>query len=207
MTDLATYLMFIAASAAIVIVPGPTVTVIIANSLRHGSKAGWMNIAGTQAGLAIMLVVLAAGLATIVTAMGEVFDIIRLLGAAYLIYLGYKLWRADGSLGETPEAEPEAANLARCFWQGFIVIWSNPKALLFFGAFIPQFLDPAAAAAPQVLILGMTFMAVATVFDGCYAVAAGKTGALLSKRNVRVIERISGTALIGGGLWLALSRR
>jgi len=203
--DLTAWLAFVAASALIVIVPGPTVTVIIANSLRAGPMAGLMNVAGTQAGLILMVAVLAAGLETIVTQAGVVFDVLRLIGAAYLVWLGVKMWRSDGRLGQ---AEAGTARTYGSYaWQGFLVIWSNPKALLFFGAFIPQFVSPEGNAALQVVLLGLTFMAVALVLDGAYAVAAGKTGALLSRRNVRWLERISGSFLIGGGIWLALSRR
>lgn len=206
MIEPAAYLAYVAACALIVVVPGPTVTVIIANSLRAGTRAGLANVAGTQAGLLAMVLVLAAGLSTVVAAMAWAFDVLRLLGAAYLVWLGVRLWRSDGRLGE-PTAEARPRTLARYFWQGVLVIWSNPKALFFFGAFIPQFVDPAGNAAVQTVVLGVTFMAVATVLDGAYAVAAGRTGALLSRRNVRLLERVSGTALIGGGLWLALSRR
>jgi threonine/homoserine/homoserine lactone efflux protein len=203
--DLTTWLAYVAASALIVIVPGPTVTVIIANSLRAGPMAGLMNVAGTQAGLILMVGVLAAGLETIVTQAGVVFDVLRLVGAAYLIWLGVKMWRSDGRLGQAEAGS--ARSHASYAWQGFLVIWSNPKALLFFGAFIPQFVSPEGNAAVQVVALGLTFMVVALLLDGAYAVAAGKTGALLSRRNVRWLERISGSFLIGGGVWLALSRR
>lgn len=205
MFDLTTWITYLAACALIVIVPGPTVTVIIANSLRAGPAAGLMNVAGTQAGLLIMIGVLALGLETIVTQAGAVFDVLRLLGAAYLIWLGVKMWRSDGDLGQADAGARRS--LGRYAWQGFLVIWSNPKALLFFGAFIPQFVSPDGNAALQVTLLGLTFMAVALVLDGAYAVAAGTTGALLSRRNVRLLERVSGSFLIGGGVWLALSRR
>jgi len=205
MFDLSTWLTYVAASALVVIVPGPTVTVIIANSLRAGAGAGLMNVAGTQIGLLMMIGVLAMGLETIVAQAAGVFDILRLVGAAYLVWLGVRLWRSDGRLGE---AEPgQARTHLQYAWQGFLVIWSNPKALVFFGAFIPQFVNPDGPAALQVVVLGLTFMAVALVLDGAYAVAAGRTGALLSRRNVRWLERISGTFLIGGGVWLALGRR
>lgn len=203
MIDLTTWITFALASAAIVIVPGPTVTVIIANSLRHGSGAGLWNVAGTQVGLITMILVLAAGLSAVVELMSVAFDWLRLAGAAYLIWLGVKLWRSHGTLGEVETRRPGGS----FFWQGFVVIWSNPKALFFFGAFIPQFIDPTGNAVMQTMLLGTTFMAVATLFDGAYAVLAGRTGALLSRRNVRAVEMISGTCLIGGGLWLALTRR
>ncbi|MEO1066527.1 MAG: LysE family translocator [Pseudomonadota bacterium] len=197
---------FVLACVAIVIVPGPTVTVIIANSLRSGSRAGLANVAGTQAGLVIMIAILALGLETIVEHLSYLFTYLKLLGAAYLIWLGIKLWRSDGRLAE---ASPEKAtkSLRGYFWQGFLVIWSNPKALFFFGAFIPQFIDPAGDTASQTFVLGLIFMIVATILDSAYALAAGKTGGWLTSGNVRFVEKISGTCLIGGGLWLAFSKR
>ena len=132
------YLAYVAACIAIVIVPGPTVTVVIANSLRHGARAGLLNVAGTQAGLAIMVGVLAAGLHVIVASLAQVFDVVRLAGAAYLVWLGIKLWRSDGTLGAAAGRGRAGGSF---FWQGFVVILSNPKALFFFGAFIPQFIN------------------------------------------------------------------
>ncbi|MCB1474041.1 MAG: LysE family translocator [Rhodobiaceae bacterium] len=199
------YLAYVVACAAIVVVPGPTVTVIIANSLRYGTRAGLLNVAGTQAGLAIMLVVLALGLETIVRQMGEIFFWVKLAGAGYLVWLGIKLWRSGGAI-----IDPEAVATRRTnfFLQGFLVILSNPKALFFFGAFIPQFIDASrGSAAVQAMVLAATFMVVATVLDGAYAVLAGSTGRLFTRERVKLVERISGTCLIGGGIWLALARR
>ncbi len=207
MIDIASYLTFIVACVAILLVPGPTVTVIVANSLRAGAAAGLMTVAGTQVGLALMLAVLAAGLTTIVATMGAVFDIVRLIGAAYLIWLGVKLWRSDGRLAARPNDGSGRRSPAGFARQGFLVVWANPKALLFFGAFIPQFIDPVGDALAQVLLLGLTFMVLATLLDGAYAVAAGKTGALLARGRVRLVERISGSCLVAGGLWLAFARR
>ncbi len=195
---------FIAACVAIVIVPGPSITVIIANSLRHGTRAGLLNVAGTQMGLAMMLAVLAAGLSTIIDHMGSVFIWVRLLGAAYLIWLGIKLWRSDGKLAAAAAGSPNQKNF---FWQGLLVIWSNPKALLFFGAFIPQFIDPNGNALIRTLLLGSIFMITATVLDSGYALAAGRAGHWMTGTKVRCLERISGTFLIGAGLWLAFSRK
>ncbi|MEM9574641.1 MAG: LysE family translocator, partial [Pseudomonadota bacterium] len=147
------------------------------------------------------------GLQTIVEAIGHVFVYLKLLGAAYLIYLGVQLWRSDGKLADPHAANTKARTLRGYFWQGFFVVWANPKALFFFGAFIPQFIDPKGNAVLQTMILGGIFIGVATILDSLYALASGKTGTLLSQTNVRLIERFSGTALIGGGIWLALSKR
>jgi len=197
------YLAYVAACILIVIVPGPTVTVIIANSLAYGTRAGFLNVAGTQLGLVLMIGILLVGLASIIETMGWWFDWLRLIGAAYLIWLGYKLIRSSGTLeAEIAPKEPRGG----FFLQGFLVILANPKALLFFGAFIPQFIDPTGDYALQVALLGATFMLVATILDGTYAVLCGGAGAFLTRQRVRLVSRVSGLFLIGGGMWLALTR-
>lgn len=212
MIDIATYLTFVLASFAIVIVPGPTVTVIIANSLRHGASAGLLNVAGTQLGLVIMLAILAFGFQVVVEQLAGAFEIIRLIGAAYLIWLGIKLLRAGGFQPDEASVPGPATKSSRSFfWQGFLVIWSNPKALLLFGAFIPQFLSTGgvseANTLTQILLLGATFMVIGAVFDGAYAVVSGRAGRWLTQRRIVLLERISGAILVAGGVWLALSRR
>lgn len=196
------------ASFVIVIVPGPTVTVIIANSIRSGAGAGLANVAGTQAGLVIMLVIVALGLETVVAFMAHAFVWLKYAGAAYLIWLGVKLLRSDGDIGDVKRVRAPRSGY---FWQGFLVIWSNPKALLFFGAFIPQFIDPSPQAALstfwQTMVLGIVFMVVATVFDSLYALVAGRAGKMLTRGRVRIVEKLSGLFLIGGGIWLATLRK
>jgi threonine/homoserine/homoserine lactone efflux protein len=204
MFDPALLFSFALACFVIVVVPGPTVTVIIANSLKHGTRAGLLNVLGTQIGLIMMIGILAVGMSAVVAGMGSLFEVLRIVGAAYLIWLGIKMWRSDGTLGSK---EATVRPMGSFVLQGFIVIWSNPKALLFFGAFIPQFIDPAQGAAWQTVVLGLVFMAVATVFDSVYAFAAGGAGGWLSRERIKLTERISGTFLIGGGLWLAFARR
>ncbi len=202
--SLAVYLTFLLACVVVIIVPGPTVTLIVANSLRHGRRAGLLNVAGTQVGLAITVGVVLLGLASLIAAMGAWFVWVRLAGAAYLIWLGFKLIMGAGELeadGTTPR-KPRGG----FFVQGLVVALSNPKTLLFFGAFFPQFMDAARDFASQVLIMGATSMAVAAVSDSAYALLASRTGRALSRRRVRLITRTSGGILIGGGLWLALSR-
>lgn len=194
---------YVIACILIISVPGPSVTVIIANSVRHGTKAGLTNVAGTQAGIALALFVLIAGLASVMTFVSQWFDILRIIGAVYLIWLGIKLWRSDGKI-IAGKAKPVKGGF---FLQGFLVAITNPKILLFFGAFIPQFVDLAANPIYQLTLLGVTFMLVATIIDSFYAFLAGSAGSWLSQTRVRLVERIAGVGLIGGGLWLALSRR
>ena len=135
------YLAYLAACIVIVIVPGPTTTLVIANSLTHGTRAGLLNVAGTQLGVAGMVVVLAVGLSSTMQALGHWFDWLRLAGAVYLIWLGWKLLRSSGDLAA---ARARGKPRGGFFLQGLLVALSNPKMLLFFSAFIPQFIDPAA---------------------------------------------------------------
>ena len=197
------YFAYIAACFLIAIIPGPTVTVIIANSLAHGTRAGLLNVAGTQLGLGLMMAVLVVGLSSVIAAMGWLFDWLRWIGAAYLIWIGYKLLRSP-DIGEQANAKAEPRG--GFFLQGFLVMMSNPKALFWFGAFIPQFVDPKGDYVAQIVLLGLSAMAVALLTDGAYAVLTGGAGSFLSKKRVRLVSRLGGGFLIGGGIWLALTR-
>ncbi|MGD9740156.1 MAG: LysE family translocator [Bauldia sp.] len=198
------YLAYLAACLAITIVPGPTVTIIIANSLRHGTHAGLLNILGTVIGIAILIVILAVGLASFVAGLATWFDWLRIIGAIYLCWLGLKLILKPPSLAPGEAPRPPRGGFVL---QGFLVILSNPKALLVFGAFIPQFVDPAQPTVPQVLFLGGTFLVVGAITDSTWAIAVGRAGKAISRTGLRFISRASGAFLIGGGIWLALSRR
>jgi homoserine/homoserine lactone efflux protein len=197
------YLTYLAACVVLVIVPGPTVTVIIANSLRYGTRTGLLNVAGTQLGLAVMIGIVILGLASLLEAIGWWFEVLRLAGAAYLIWLGIKLFRSDGALDSAESAPKPRGGF---FFQGFVVLMSNPKIIVLFGALFPQFIDPKGNYLEQVLLLGITAMVTAAIFDTIYAITAGRAGTLLSRTRVRLLSRISGGFLIGGGIWLALTR-
>jgi homoserine/homoserine lactone efflux protein len=196
-------LAYILACVIFAVVPGPSVTLIVANSLTHGTRAGLLNIAGAQIGLALMIAVVAVGLATIIATMGWWFDWVRYAGAAYLLWLGWKLIKTPARLepGHAPPAPRGGFVL-----QGFLVVMSNPKALLLFGAFIPQFVDPSGNYLGQVLLLGGIANAVALVSDGMYAVLFGRARIWLTETRMRLVSRISGFILIVGAGWLALMR-
>jgi homoserine/homoserine lactone efflux protein len=196
------YLAYVLACILIAVIPGPTVTVIVANSLAHGTRAGLLNVAGTQLGLGLMMAILIVGLSSAIAAMSWLFDWLRIAGAAYLVYLGYRLLRSPDAIAEAKAPAPRGG----FFLQGFLVMMSNPKALFWFGAFIPQFVDPKGNYVAQIAFLGVTAMVVALLSDGAYAVLTGRAGAFLSKRKVRLVSRVSGGFLIGGGVWLALRK-
>lgn len=201
---LESYLAFSAAAAALALVPGPTITVIIANSLRHGVRAGMANVVGTQAGFLVWLAIAALGLGAAIEFMGLWFDVLRYAGAAYLIWLAIKLFRSNGDLAVAVERARPSGSF---FLQGFIVIITNPKMLVLFGAMIPPFITPGNDPMWQILLLGLTFMAIAFFGDTAYAVMAGKAGSFLSRSRIRALEIVSGCFLMAGGLWMALRGR
>jgi threonine/homoserine/homoserine lactone efflux protein len=202
--SLQAYFAFIAACIALALLPGPIVTLVIANGLRHGTRAALINIAGAQAGLAIVIGIVAIGLTSLMATMGYWFDWVRFAGAAYLVWLGIKLIRfpVEGLGTEEPPPPPRGG----FFLQGFLVLLSNPKVLVFFGAFIPQFMDMHRDHVSQVALLGATFMVIAAMTDGMYALLSGRARLIFSSRRTRLVSRVSGGFMIGGGIWLALMR-
>jgi threonine/homoserine/homoserine lactone efflux protein len=201
--SLQVYLAFLAACIALALLPGPMVTLVIANGLRHGTRAALINIAGAQLGLAIVIGVVAIGLTSLMATMGYWFDWVRFAGAAYLVWLGIKLIRfpVEGISADQPP--PPRGGF---FLQGLLVLLSNPKVLVFFGAFIPQFMDMSKDHVSQVSLLGITFMVTAGITDAMYALLSGRARAIFSARRTRLLSRVSGGFMIGGGIWLALTR-
>jgi threonine/homoserine/homoserine lactone efflux protein len=202
--SLQVYLAFVAACIALALLPGPMVTLVIANGLRHGTRAALINIAGAQLGLGIVIVIVAVGLTSLMATMGYWFDWVRFAGAAYLVWLGIKLIRApvEGVTADAPPPPPRGG----FFLQGLVVLLSNPKVLVFFGAFIPQFVDMQKDHFSQVVLLGFTFNVIAGITDAIYALLAGRARRFFSAERTRLLSRISGGFMVGGGIWLALTR-
>lgn len=205
MFSLSTLIPYLGACFILAIVPGPTVTVILANSLKSGTLAGLAIIAGTQLGLLSMMVVVGLGLEAVMGFMAFAFDWIKLAGAAYLVWLGFNMLRSSGELGQA-SAGP-AKSYRRLVLDGFLVIWSNPKALIFLGAFLPQFVSSEGASFPQVMVLGLFFMLIAGSTDAFYAILGGRARHLLSAARVKLLSRVSGVILMLGGVWLAFQKR
>jgi homoserine/homoserine lactone efflux protein len=205
MMEWETYLAFVTVCVLAIIVPGPTNALITANGMRHGMRAGLMNVAGTQIGLALMLAVVGLGLSSVIAAAGHWFEWIRLIGAALLIWIGWRMLRGAAGAGghaAPPPKSPKGGFLL----QGLLVALGNPKQLLFFGALVPQFIDQGSSHMLQIALLGLTALFIALLSDGAYAVASAKAGTRLSAERMRLMARTAGCALIGGGAWLALSR-
>ena len=197
------YLAFVAACVVLALLPGPIVTLVIANGLRHGTRAALINIAGAQTGLAIVIGILAVGLTSLMATTGYWFDWVRFAGAGYLVWLGVRLIRSPVEGVESNAPPPPRGGF---YLQGLLVTLSNPKVLVFFGAFIPQFMDMGRDHLSQVALLGVTFMITGAITDTIYAVLAGRARLFFSARRTRLLSRISGGFMIGGGVWLALTR-
>jgi homoserine/homoserine lactone efflux protein len=204
MIDPVILLPYILACVLFSVIPGPSVSVVIANSLAGGTRAGLFTILGTELSMLSMVFIVAIGLEAVMTLVSGAFEIIKLAGAAYLVWIGWKMFRSTGQLAI---GAGDRLPIGRYIWQGALINWSNPKTLLFLSAFLPQFVDLSRPAFSQIMILGLIVMAVATTSDAVYAVAAGQARHLLTAARVRMVNRVSGAILMAGGIWLALQKR
>ena len=201
------FIAFCLAAAILVVIPGPIVTLVIANSLRHGNRSGFATVAGASIGNAILLGATAIGLVAFFALMSEIFQVVRWAGAVYLIWLGIKAWRTHGGQGVTiaPAAGPSSAAV---FLQGFLIAITNPKAIIFYIAFLPQFIDAHLPAGPQLLAMSGTMIVMALLSDSAYALLAARArGWFAAPRRRRLQERVTGTLLIGVGCGLLFARR
>lgn len=200
---LETYFAYVVVCLVATVVPGPTNMLIVANGMRHGMRAGLQNVAGTLVSLTIMVAIAGIGLTSFIALAGEWFTWVKFAGAAYLCWIGWKMIRSSSEAGSPASSAMPSRGF---FLQGMLVSLGNPKQLLFFGALMPQFLDPSANHAVQILILGATALAFSAASDGTYAIVSGSVGRKLTPARMRQIARIGGGFLVGGGLWLAFSR-
>lgn len=199
------FLAFVLATAALAFLPGPIVSLIVANGTSFGTRAALTTVAGSSIGLAILAGGAAFGMGSLLALMADWFDVIRWVGAAYLVWLGAsRLWRA---CKRNEVSAVTAGSRSRFFWQGTAAALSNPKVLLFLGAFFPQFVNQDAAPGPQLAILAVTFVVTAGLCDCCYALLAGSARSWLNERRMRLADAFGGFLLICGGAWLALARR
>ncbi len=199
-------LAFIAACILLGLTPGPNMSLILASTLTSGLRAGLTTLAGTTTGLALLVAAAAAGMSSVMVFMSEWFDVIRWIGAFYLVYLGARqLWllrrRASGRAPPPPRA---GANL---YLEGVLVSLSNPKVLLFLGAFLPQFIDPARDPVWQLSVLAVLFVAVLAAVDVAYTLAVARARATFDAARLRLLDGAAGVLLLLGGLALAMARR
>jgi len=196
------FVAFVVITAILILTPGPIVTLVIATGASQGIRAALVTVAGTSIGNALLLAAIAFGLSWVVQNAAVLFEVLRWTGAAYLIWLGIQSWRSSGK--RSPPAMSGRVN----FFRGLMVALSNPKTIAFFTAFLPQFVDPSLPAERQLAIMCVVSVVLAAMTDSGWAIAAGLGRAwFLKPARGRLLGRLSGVALIGGGLWLSLSRR
>jgi threonine/homoserine/homoserine lactone efflux protein len=197
-------------SFVIIVIPGPNVLFVVSRSLQLGRAAGVATAVGGQVGVYAQVAAVAFGIGALVERSVTVFTVIKLAGAAYLIYLGVQAVRHRRSLADALGSTLATKTRLRILRDGFLVGVTNPKAIVFFAAVLPQFVDRAAGhVALQMLVLGAVFIAIAVVSDGTWALVAGTARAWLG-RNPRRLELIGGAgglAMIGIGASLAVTGR
>ncbi|MEE2690064.1 MAG: LysE family translocator [Pseudomonadota bacterium] len=198
------YLGFAAASAALILMPGPMVALIVSNSVNHGLKTGLLTVAGSGAAMFVHLIGVCAGLATLLAAMGSAFFWLKWAGAAYLFYLGVRALRSKPKDISAPEGAGKSVN--RTLVEAFLVALTNPKTLLFYAAFFPLFISPDRAIVPQLALLSATFLVIACALDCGWAMTASRARPLLVRAG-RWTNRVTGGVLILAAAGLAAARR
>jgi threonine/homoserine/homoserine lactone efflux protein len=201
MPDASTYALFVAAALALLLVPGPAVIYVVARSVEGGRLTGLVSVLGVELGTLLHVVFAAAGLSAIVVSSAAAFSVVKWLGAAYLIWLGFKsILGRDGGEEEAPYGGD--GNRLRVFSQSVLVQVLNPKVALFFLAFLPQFVDPTRCAAwTQVVVLGTTLAILGLFTDGLYALLGGTAGGWIRTRGLGL--RRAGR-YVTGGVYIAL---
>jgi homoserine/homoserine lactone efflux protein len=193
---------FLLITFVLIVTPGPVVTLVIATGASHGVRAGLVTVAGTCIGTALLISAIACGLSWVMKNAADLFELLRWLDAAYLVWLGVQAWRNAARAAVRQPRERVH------FWRGVTVALTNPKTIAFFTAFLPQFLDPSLPAEPQLAGMCAASVVIAWVCDSGWAVAAGLgRGYLLKPARAQLLARVSGLTLIGGGIWLSLVRR
>lgn len=201
------YLLFLLVAAATVASPGPGVMLSLNNALRLGWRGSLPGIAGVAAGAAVVAGLSATSLGLLLAQSALAFTLIQLLGAAYLVWLGIKLWRAPAQ-DWADEAQAPVLSPRRRFLEGLMLQFTNPKAIVFFLSILPQFMDPAHAAAPQLLLLVLSYAVLVLLIHSAYAWGAQSVRQFLgSARGRRWFQRGSGLVFIGFGLALARASR
>jgi threonine/homoserine/homoserine lactone efflux protein len=199
---------FIATCILLGLTPGPNMSLIIANTLRGGLASGFVTLAGTTTGLALLVAAAALGMSSVMVFMSEWFDVMRWLGALYLVFLGARqLWQF-WSRRRNPALPPlPATSRSGAYVQGLFVSLSNPKVLLFLGAFLPQFVDPHADPVRQLWVLAVLFVVILAAVDVGYTVAIAKARTTFNAAKLSVLDGAAGVLLLAGGIALAMVRR
>jgi threonine/homoserine/homoserine lactone efflux protein len=204
----ATLGVFVAAALALLLVPGPAVLYLVGRSIEHGRRAGLVSVLGIQAATLVHVAAAALGLSALLASSALAFTVVKIAGAAYLIWLGLQKLFGRPATAASGDAPLEMPRLARLMRDGFVVNLLNPKTAIFFLAFLPQFVDVGRGhVASQIAVLGVLLAMLGLMTDSAYALAAGSVGSWLKhSRTYASVERyVSGVLLIGLGLTAAFA--
>ena len=208
MIELSQLYLFLGATLALLLVPGPAVLYITARSANQGRLAGLVSVLAIETANFLQAVAATLGLSAILLSSALAFDVVKYLGAAYLIYLGIrKLLASEEAIAE---GDIKHESLARIYWQGFAINLLNPKTTLFFFAFLPQFVDPShGSVTAQIILLGLIFVVLGALTDGTYAIISSMLSGWLrgNKRFKKVQRYVSGTVFVGLGITAAMAGR
>lgn len=196
------WLAFVAVSSVLLAMPGPTVLLVVSYALSHGRKAATATVAGVALGDFCAMTASMLGLGALLATSAALFTLLKWAGAAYLVYLGIKLWRAPVAAGTEEQAPQQAvAKPLRIFGHAFLVTALNPKGIVFFVAFLPQFLDLARPLAAQMAIFEVTFLTLAMLNATLYGLLATMARNSIRKPGVqRLVNRAGGSLMIGAGV-------
>jgi threonine/homoserine/homoserine lactone efflux protein len=201
------YITYVLATTLILVIPGPTIILVVSQAVTHGRKSVVPLAAGVVLGDFTAMTLSLLGLGAIMSASATLFTIFKWIGALYLLYLGIKLWRANPKSGSS-QNEKRGTSPRSFFKSSFIVTALNPKGIAFFVAFLPQFISPNEPVFSQLLLLGGTFLFLALVNAALYALFASQLREAIRKTSVRKwFNRCGGTALIGAGIFTAGMQR
>jgi threonine/homoserine/homoserine lactone efflux protein len=201
--DLQVYLAFFVATFIFMIIPGPNVALIVANSIAHGIRSGIFTVCGTCSAMVVQLALVGLGLAGAASVLGDWIGWLRWLGIFYLVYLGVRQWHGPASM--TLSTARPTGNGASAYARGCMVSLINPQTLVFYAAFFPQFVKTDQPIALQMLIFGATFVWLAFLVDGSWAVVIGLTRFKILD-DARLRNRVSAALLIVVAIALALAR-
>jgi homoserine/homoserine lactone efflux protein len=200
-----TYLSFVVASLVLDVIPGPTVLMVVGYALAQGRRSAWSTVTGVTLGNVLAITVCFLGLGTFLWASVTLFSVLKWIGAGYLVYLGIRMWREPAV--NFAQATAPAHSSRQMLFQAWLVTALNPKGMVFYLAYIPQFIQPKAPLLPQLFLLGSTFVVLAAFNAGGYALLAGSVREALDRPGVRRwMNRTGGGLLIGAGATTALLR-
>ena len=201
------WIAFAIASSALLAVPGPTVLIVVSYALGKGRASAWATVPAVALGDFSAMTISLLGAGAILAASATLFTAVKLVGAAYLIWLGIQLWRANPSFDAVSQRTANA-DARRMFWNCYVVTALNPKGIVFFIAFVPQFIDRGAPLLTQFLILEATFVILGAVNVVIWALLAGEMRARFQRpATLRRVNRVGASFLIGAGLFTALAKR